>query len=331
MKALEAYAISKKYTDSSLDGAGALKGSPCEIQSKEAITKNGVNGTRITFSWTGTSGTAYTDTIDVMDGLGIKSVAIEDVSGEDHLIVTYDDDTTEDAVRVSGGAVEYPEFVAPSATISGTGNKVLEKGSTLNATITVVFDRGEISPAYGTDGYRSGAATGYKLNNGASQASGTFSVTVSDSNKVFVGRVDYAAGEQPKDSDGRDYDSPLAAGYVNTEELAYEFVNAVWANASDITSMAKQPLVSESDKEIVIDFVAQTVANPECFDIPSTLTVNGIYVQNPFSEVWEDCSDEFTQTTTTHDNAGGASVNYKRYTDNRGYAATSRKIKVTWA
>lgn len=331
MKALESYALSKKYTKDSLDGAGALKGSPCEIQSITPITKNGKNGNRITFSWTGTSGTVYTDTLDVMDGLGIKSVSIEEVEGEDHLIVTYDDDTTEDAGRVSGGAVEYPEFTAPSATISGTGDKVLEKGSTLNATITVAFDRGKIDPAYSTDGYRSGAATGYKLNNGASQGSETFSVVVSESNKTFVGRVDYAEGEQPKDSDGHDYDSPLVAGYVTTDSLVYEFVNAIWANASDITSMAKQPLVSESDEEVIIDFAAQTVANPECFDIPASLTVNGIYVQNPFSETWEECADEFTQSTTTHDNVGGTSVNYKRYTDNRGYAATGRKIKVTWA
>lgn len=330
MKALESYALSKKYTNDSLDGAGALKGKNCTIQSITAITKNGKSGNRITFQWTGDSGTVYTDTLDVMDGLGIKSVAIEDVSGEDHLIVTYDDDTTEDAGRVSGGAVQYPEFTAPSATISGTGDNILEKGSTLNATITVAFDRGKIDPAYNTDGYRSGAATGYKLNNGASQGSGTFSVTVSDSNKVFMGRVDYAEGEQPKDSDGHDYDSPLAAGYVNTEELTYEFVNAVWANASDITSMAKQPLVSESAKEVVINFAAQTVSNPECFDIPSSLTVTGIYTAY-VGENWEDCAFEFTQSTTTHDNAGGATVNYKRYTDNRGYAASGRPIKITWA
>lgn len=324
---LETLVISKKYTKDTINGAGAVAGVPCKIQSITEIT----GGKRVTFLWDDNAGTSHTSVMDVKDGLGIKSVAIEDVSGEDHLIVTYDDDTTEDAGRVSGGAVEYPEFVAPSATISGTGDKVLEKGSTLNATITVAFDRGKIDPAYNTDGYRSGAATGYKINSGASQGSGTFSVVVSDSNKVFMGRVDYAEGEQPKDSDGHDYDSPLAAGYVNTEELTYEFVNAVWANASDITSMAKQPLVSESDKEIIIDFAPQTVANPECFDIPASLTVNGIYVQNPFSEVWEECASEFTQTTTTHDNAGGTSVNYKRYTDNRGYAATGRTIKITWA
>ena len=330
MKALEAYAISKKYTNSSLDGAGALKGKPCEIQSIEEITKNGKNGHRITFKWTGDSGTVYTDTLDVMDGLGIKSVAIEDVEGEDHLIVTYDDDTTEDAGRVSGGAVQYPEFTPPSATISGTGDKVLEKGSTANVTISVAFDRGKIDPAYGTNGYRSGAATGYKLNNGSVQVGNSFSVVVSDSNKNFTGTVNYAEGEQPKDSNGRDYDSPLIAGSINSEQLSYEFVNAIWANASDITSMAKQPLVSESEGEIIIEFAPQTAVNPECFDIPASLNVTGIYTTF-VDEHWYDVSSEFTQSTATHENAGGTTVNYKRYTDNRGYAATSRRVLVTWA
>lgn len=331
MKATTAYVLSKSYTDASLDGAGALKGKNCEIQSITEITKNGKEGHRITFSWTGDSGTVYTDTLDVMDGLGIKSVAIEKVEGEDHLIITYDDDTTEDAGKVSGGAVSYPELVAPSATISGTGNKLLEAGSSISATLTVTYDRGKIDPAYGTSGKRSGIAIGYKINSGSVQAGNTFSVSVTQNNNSFRGTVSHEAGEQPLDSNGNDYDTPYPAGNIVTDALVYEFVNAVWANASDITTIAKQPLVSESTKEVIINFAAQTVANPEVFDIPSSLTVNGIYVQNPFSESWEDCAFEFTQTTTTHDNAGGSSVNYKRFTDNRGYAATGRRIKVTWA
>lgn len=319
------YAKSRRYTDESLDGAGALKGAPCEIESIVEIDR----GHRITFKWTGTSGTEYTDTMDVMNGLGIKSMAIEDVSGEQHLIITYDDDTTEDAGKVNSVAF-YPEFTAPSATISGTGDKVLESGSTANVTVTVTFDRGKIDPAYSTSGKRSGAATGYVLNGGASQGSGTFAVTVDESNSRFRGTVSYAQGEQPKDSNGYDYDSPLPAGSVNTDYLDYEFVNAVWANASDITSMAKQPLVSQSEGEIIIDFAPQTVANPECFDIPSSLNVTGIYTAY-VGENWEDCAFEFTQSTTTHENAGGATVNYKRYTDNRGYAATGRPIRITWA
>lgn len=93
------YAISKKFTEDTADSLGSLKGAPCIIKSKVAID----GGTRITFSWTGTSGTEQTETVDIMDGadgndgLGIKSVAI---NASNHLIVTYDDDTTEDAGEV---------------------------------------------------------------------------------------------------------------------------------------------------------------------------------------------------------------------------------------
>ncbi len=111
------YALCKKYTNESLDGVGYVRGKNCEIQSIEPIT----GGQRVTFQWTGESGTVYTSTMDVMNGaqgqdgergpqgvqgvpgqngLGIKSVNINEY---DHLIITYDDDTTHDAGEIEGG------------------------------------------------------------------------------------------------------------------------------------------------------------------------------------------------------------------------------------
>ncbi len=89
-------AVAKKYTDDSIAGAGGLEGKPCQIQSIEAIT----GGNRVTFLWEDNDGVEHTDTMDVMngqDGLGIKSVAVT----QNHLIVTYDDDTTEDAGEIT--------------------------------------------------------------------------------------------------------------------------------------------------------------------------------------------------------------------------------------
>lgn len=99
-------AVAKKYTDDSIAGAGGLEGKPCQIQSIEAIT----GGNRVTFLWEDNDGVEHTDTMDVMngtdgadgqDGLGIKSVA---VNAQNHLIVTYDNNDTEDAgeIRVVG-------------------------------------------------------------------------------------------------------------------------------------------------------------------------------------------------------------------------------------
>ena len=133
---LETYALSKSYTNKSLDGVGYVRGKNCEIQSIDSIT----GGHRITFKWTGESGTVYTNTMDVMDGadgergergergaqgipgqdgLGIKSV---DINAQNHLIITYDDDTTHDAGEIEGGggtANVDPFTSAQVATILG--------------------------------------------------------------------------------------------------------------------------------------------------------------------------------------------------------------------
>lgn len=99
----ETLALAKKYTDDTVAGAGGLEGKPCQIESIEAIT----GGNRVTFLWEDNEGESHTSTMDVMngadgtdgsDGLGIKSVA---VNGSNHLIVTYDDDTTKDAGAIT--------------------------------------------------------------------------------------------------------------------------------------------------------------------------------------------------------------------------------------
>lgn len=224
----------------------------------------------------------------------------------------------------------YPSFVAPSASLDGSGSKILETGSTLNATLTVTFSRGTIDPAYGTAGYRSGEATGYSLNSGTSQAENTFSQTVSASNKSFKAAVTYAAGEQPKDSKGKNYSTALAAGEIETNTVSYEFVDALWANTSNIGTVAKLTLVSKGAKQKDFVFPAQTVENPEVFDVPASWTVSAVQVKNDLSGAYENASDQFTVTNVTHDDAAGNSVDYKRYTFNLGYPTGARTVRIKW-
>ncbi len=102
---VETYALAKKYTDDSMQGAGAVAGKPCQIQSITDIT----GGKRVTFLWVDNSSVQHTSAMDVMNGedgeagLGIKSV---DINAQNHLIVTYDDDTTHDAGEIHGGTGE---------------------------------------------------------------------------------------------------------------------------------------------------------------------------------------------------------------------------------
>lgn len=225
----------------------------------------------------------------------------------------------------------YPSLTPPSATLTGSGAKLLETGATLVATLTATLNRGSINPAYGTSGNRAGEATGYALNGGASQATGTWSETVSETNRTFQAVISHAAGEQPKDSVGANYDEPLAAGSVTSNTVTYDFVPALWSNAADIATIAKEALVAKSAKVKEFSFPAQTVANPETFDVPASWTVTAVEVLNDLSGKWEDCSGEFAITDTTHDDAAGNPLAYKRYTDNRGYNAGPRSVRVKWS
>ena len=360
-----AWLLAKSYTDLSIEGYGVQAGKNCQIISATEIE----GGTRITFGYYDNDQTKRETTVDVMDGengIGIKSTTI---NAEGHLVITYDDDTTEDAGLVGGGGsgeleaplttsvtvggitsgtsyaegtsletlfrdmlnpTAYPTLTNPSATLSATGAKLLETGSTLNTTFTITFSRGSISPAYGTSGYRSGAATSYTFD-GDTGSGNTFSRTITSAKTSYQGSVAYAAGEQPKDSTGANYNSPLPAGSVNTTTVSYEFVDALWANTANIATIAKLALVSKSAKLKQFDFPAQTVANPEVFDVPASWTITALEVLNTLSNQWENCSGEFAITNVTHDDAAGTSVAYKRYTCALGYATGARKIRIKWS
>ena len=225
----------------------------------------------------------------------------------------------------------YPTLTPPSATLAATGAKLLEAGSTLATVMTLTFSRGSINPAYGTSGYRYGEATGYSLDGGTSQQENTFNVTVTSAKTSYQGEVSYGAGEQPKDSIGEDYDSPLPAGSVQSNTLKYEFVDAIWANTANIATVAKLALVSKSAKVKQFDFPAQTTSNPVTFDVPASWTVTTVEVKNDLSGQWETATSQFAVTDTTHNDAAGSSVAYKRYSFSLGYATGARSVRVKWS
>lgn len=151
----------------------------------------------------------------------------------------------------------YPTLTNPSASISYTTMQYCEvKGSIEAIKSTILLNRGNISPSYGTSGYRSGAATGYSIaSSGAdteysdsSASSDTFNVpALTRSTKgtiVLTGTVSYAQGEQPKDSKGNNYQSPLPAGSVSASKTvtfiqAYFYGASNSSTVSDFTGLAK--------------------------------------------------------------------------------------------
>ena len=96
------YALSKKYVAKSLDGLGALKGANCVIESVDTVPE----GNRVTFSWTGTSGTKETTTILVKNGEQgngvVKVEKIKTVDLVDTYRMTFDDGSTFDYEVTNG-------------------------------------------------------------------------------------------------------------------------------------------------------------------------------------------------------------------------------------
>ena len=238
----------------------------------------------------------------------------------------------EQIIRDLFSPIMYPSFTNPSVSVSTPGGKLVEKGTVVNTTATVSFNRGTIKPAYGTSGYRTGPATSYSINGGPEQASNSFFVSITEQDNQLSAVVKYSEGEQPKDSVGNDYDQPYPAGQLSSSTpLTYEYVYAIWANTGNIQNIVKQPLVSMSAKQKEFVFPDQTELYPEVFDVEADWNITHIEVFNTLAQTWEDCMLEFDTSTTTHNDAGGRTVEYRRYTDNRGYAAGSRKIRIKWS
>ena len=102
MDGIIALGRAKKYVAESLDGLGALKGANCVIESVDTVPE----GNRVTFSWTGISGTKETTTILVKNGEQgngvVKVEKIKTVDLVDTYRMTFDDGSTFDYEVANG-------------------------------------------------------------------------------------------------------------------------------------------------------------------------------------------------------------------------------------
>ena len=172
MTALEAYILARAYTKQAVDGAGALKGAPCQIQSITPIT----GGNRITFAWENSEGETETDTLDVMDGVdgtngtdgtdgtdgvGISSITFKekDASGNNVYTVTLTNTNTYDITCPIG---PQGETGATGATGNGIASITKTGTSGLVDTYTITYTNGQTT---------------------------TFTVTNGEGNKEFIGTL----------------------------------------------------------------------------------------------------------------------------------------------
>lgn len=159
MTAFEAYILSRAYTKQAVEGAGALKGAPCQILSITPIT----GGNRITFAWENSEGETETDTLDVMDGtngtdgtdgtdgVGISSITFKekDASGNNVYTVTLTNTNTYDIICPIG---PQGETGATGATGNGIVSITKTGTSGLVDTYTITYTNGQTTTFTVTNG-----------------------------------------------------------------------------------------------------------------------------------------------------------------------------------
>lgn len=165
MTAQEAYLLARAYTDKAIEGGGALKGAPCQIQSITPIT----GGNRITFAWENSEGETETDTLDVMDGVngtngtdgtdgtdgvGISSITFKekDVSGNNVYTVTLTNTNTYDITCPIGPQGETGATGATGATGNGIASITKTGTAGLVDTYTITYTNGTTSTFTVTNG-----------------------------------------------------------------------------------------------------------------------------------------------------------------------------------
>lgn len=98
------YALSKKYTEKSLKGVGALKGAPCRVTAIEEVE----GGNKITLSWTDIDGKTLSESLIVKNGEQgngiVKVEKIKTVDLVDTYRMTFDDGSTFDYEITNGNS-----------------------------------------------------------------------------------------------------------------------------------------------------------------------------------------------------------------------------------
>ena len=148
MIAEEAYVLSKSFTKKSLDGQGALKGAPCTIKSITEVD----GGQKVTFEWTGTSGTKQTSTMIVKNGVSVTGISDK---GNGKFTLLLSDGSESDPIQ----CVKGEDGFSPTATVEKVGKVATITITDKNGTTTATIKDGE-----GSEGGEANATDSISVN-----------------------------------------------------------------------------------------------------------------------------------------------------------------------
>ena len=134
-----------------------------------------------------------------------------------------------------GYTVKKPDYEEPSATLETINNTVGVSSDPLTITGIINFDRGEILLDGNHQGYRAGHASSITIIDPSTGEPRTTQLSIGAGDRVekipftceiaavplgeseVIMRINYGEGDQPLDSTGNPFESPLPAGYFETK------------------------------------------------------------------------------------------------------------------
>ena len=121
MNGIVSYVLSKKYTDDTVIGMGALKGAPCQVKSINKVDET----TTITLEWVDNLDISHTQSFEVKDGKDGISVIDAVINNTGNLILTLSDSSTIDCGKI------LPQYdIMPTASEENEGKIVQYIGIT---------------------------------------------------------------------------------------------------------------------------------------------------------------------------------------------------------
>jgi hypothetical protein len=236
----------------------------------------------------------------------------------------------------------YPTYTAPSASIALKNyNAVQEVGSKAPTVdnFTTGYNPGQISVSGVKQANRGGDIKDSYITYG--QTNTTLPTNVTEGSVAYVYHVVYNAGPQPKDNKGNNYDSPLAAGIVDSTAITLNGTYPIYAPTATLGQFVKQPLVAWNSAAAItsgeISLPAQAdgaaVNYRQLIDVPypdGRSTTVKVEFYNTLSGKWDTVTSTFSYSNITRTLDTGISVNYRRYYFNSPMAIGPRKFKITF-
>lgn len=219
-----------------------------------------------------------------------------------------------------------PTFTAPSASIAwknyAATQEVGATGPTAN-NFTTSYNAGAITLSGKWQNNRGGeqnTANSFIYVNG-NVANRTLPSKVTLGNTTFKYRAAYAQGPQPKNNKGNNYDSPLAAGSVDSGEIKLNGTYPWYASTQTAGVLTKQALIAWNATDgamqagatgVGFEVKPHTAAAPQKFKLPRKATSLQMY--NTVAKAFETVALSDWDETTSQDTINGNTRTYYTYT-----------------